>query len=117
MESMENSLIGIAHKRLRRSLAPAQLLLACTAIAGTILAPRPGEAITLYPISDNGIAALPAIVSAPDTRLVARSPLPSSYVATGSLPSFAQLLLAHGVLPLNAAVPLCGSVAAEGGAQ
>nr|WP_298928454.1 hypothetical protein [uncultured Erythrobacter sp.] len=108
MESMGANLIEFVRNGLRRSLVPAQFAIACFAVGAMAAMPRSGDPVTLFPISNKGSNALPALISASDTRLMARGALPGSYVVSGSLPGIAELLLDHGVLALNAAVPGCG---------
>jgi hypothetical protein len=82
--------------------------LALVLLGAIVLAPRPGEPVLLVPLGAGGRSALPALLSAPDTLILARGSLTDSYVVTGARPALAEGVLRHGVLLLNANAPGCG---------
>lgn len=96
-----------------RALIATQLVVAVIALALILFAPRAGEPVTLFPLSSSAAATLPAILSHPDTRLLARGKLNGSFVIRGHRPGFLQSLAENGVLILSASAPGCGSAKAE----
>lgn len=86
------------------------IALALAVLAAIILLPRAGEPVLIVPLGAAGKTALPALLSAPDTLILARGSLADSYVIGGEHPGLAKGLLLHSVLLLNATAPGCGPV-------
>lgn len=86
------------------------IALAIAVLAAIIFLPRAGEPVLIVPLGAEGRTAVPALLSAPETLILARGSLADSYVIGGAHPGFARGLLLHGVLLLNATAPGCGPV-------
>ena len=82
--------------------------LALMLLGAIVLAPRPGEPVLLVLLGAGGRSALPSLLSAPDTLILARGGLTDSYVVTGERPALAEGVFRHRVLLLNATAPGCG---------
>lgn len=91
----------------------AQLALALGGMLAFIFAPRAGEPVALYPLSESAARSLPATMTEPGSLMLGRGVLAGSYVVRGSRPGFLESLLGDGVLILNASAPGCGPVPAN----
>lgn len=103
MEFTEDRAAGKAE----RAVICGVIALALAMLGGIALLPRPGEPVLLVPLGAKGKAALPALLSAPDTLILARGTLADSYVITGERPGVAESLVTHGILLVNASAPGC----------
>lgn len=96
--------------RFEQALILGQIALALAGTLAFIFAPRSGEPVALYPISQNASQAAVSLMSAPQTLILARGRIDGSYIIRGNRPGFFDSLLRHGVLVLNASAPGCGPI-------
>lgn len=96
--------------RIEQAVIAALVVSALVAFGSLILAPRAGEPVALIPLGGDAVKAIPTLIAAPETLLLARGSLPGSYVVRGDHPGFVKSLTRHRVLILNATAPGCGPV-------
>lgn len=99
--------------RFEQAVILGQLALALAVMALIVFAPRSGEPVALYPTGLGDPKAVPALISAPQTLVLARGSLDGSYIIRGNRPGFFESLFGYGVLLLNASAPGCGPLPAE----
>lgn len=97
-----------------RAFLPCQMLLAFAGILTIVFAPRGGgEAVLLYPLSEQANGAMIAALSQPDTDILSVGQLAGSYVIRGNRPDFLSSLARDGILVLRASAPGCGPALVE----
>lgn len=99
--------------RFEQTMILGQIALAFTAMAVFVFAPRGDEPVALYPMGSEAAKAVPALMSTPQTLILARGNLDGSYVIRGNRPGFLKSLLRNGVLVLNASAPGCGPLPSD----
>lgn len=87
-----------------------QVAAALFGMAAFLFAPRADQPALVYPVTGHAAAGLPQIISRPGSLIAARGRLPDSYIVAGDRPGFAEALIVHGILVLNAAAPGCGPI-------
>lgn len=95
-------------------LVAAQTALAVLGMGWIMAAPQAGEPAALYPVTAPAKAALGAVLSHPDARLLGPGPIAGSYAVIPASADPVTMLIHHGVLMLATNPAGCGPVADPG---